>query len=106
MGEILLDLLVNKKKRSATSSDSDGDTSSGIESDTNTMGDYLDFIKIQPAKRQSILNTLEDNDIDSFKLFKSKNITCDHMSKWGLSDGIIAQLRDNVSRYECHLHKK
>ncbi|KNZ55438.1 hypothetical protein VP01_2678g2 [Puccinia sorghi] len=28
------------------------------------------------------------------------------MSKWGLSDGIIAQLRDNLSRYEQHLHKK
>ncbi|KNZ57709.1 hypothetical protein VP01_2092g1, partial [Puccinia sorghi] len=32
------------------------------------------------------------------------NITQDHMSQWGLSDGIIAQLRDNVLKYKKSLH--
>ncbi|KNZ64667.1 hypothetical protein VP01_10059g1, partial [Puccinia sorghi] len=75
-------LNLNSKKRRLTvrSSDLDGDDSSGAQSSTNMMSYYLDFIKVRPDKKQNILDTLKDNDIDCYKLFKSKNITHDHMS--------------------------
>ena len=70
------------------------------------MHNYLDFIKIQPSKKDSVFDILDENDITSFRFFKSKTITHEHMSKWGLSDGVITQLLDNVTKYERHLHKK
>ena len=53
-----------------------------------------------------VFNILDENDITSFRFFKSKTITHEHMSKWGLSNGVIAQLLDNVTNYKRHLHKK
>jgi len=70
------------------------------------MSDYLDFVKIQTSKQAEVLEILNQNDINSFKLFKLKSITQDHMRKWGLSDGVIAQLRDNVRKYEKKLQKE
>ena len=78
----------------------------GIESDKNNITAYIDYIKIRPSKKEDVLGILEANNITSFKFFKSESITHAHMSKWGLSDGIIAQLRDNVSKYERHLKNK
>ena len=115
MGEIVLQLLANKnqdsasgnkKNDSATSSGSDDKESLGIESVTSNMHDYLDFIKIRPSKKDTVFDILNKNDITSFNFFKAKSITHEHMSKWGLSDGIIAQLRENVTHYERHLQKK
>ena len=106
MGEILIQLLASKQKKNNDSSDSDSeDSESGIQSNSTTISKYLDFINLRPSKKQSVLDILETNDIVSFKLFKSKTITHENMSKWGLSDGIIAQLKDNVSKYKRHLRK-
>ena len=115
MGEIVLQLLANKnqesasgnkKNDSATSSGSDDEESFGIKSVTSNMHDYLDFIKIRPSKKDTVFDILDKNDITSFKFFKAKSITHENMSKWGLSDGIITQLRENVTHYERHLQKK
>jgi len=53
-----------------------------------------------------VLEILDKKNINSFKLFKSKSITQGHMSKWGMSDGVIAQLRDNVKNYKKKLQKE
>ena len=106
MGDILVQLLANTQRKSNDkSSNSDSDDSSGSESNSHTIEEYIDFVKIWPSRRESVMEILESNDIISFKLFESKNITHENMSKWGLSDGIIAQLRDNVSKYKRHLKK-
>ena len=108
MGKIVLQLLADKKNTSedsALSSGSYAEESFGIEHETNNIKPYLDFIHIKSSKKDDVFETLDWNDITSFKFFKSKSITHDHMSRWGLSDGIIAQLCDNVAKYERHLSK-
>ena len=105
VGQLLVNLLANRD-RGCSPEPSDGSLSSGEESETHTMSDYLDFVKIRTSKQAEVLEILNQNDINSFKLFKSKSITQDHMSKWGLSDGVIAQLRDNVRKYEKKLQKE
>ncbi|KNZ45760.1 uncharacterized protein VP01_7825g1 [Puccinia sorghi] len=81
VGQLLVNLLTSKNKVGSPSP-SDGSQSSDSEVGTTAMID----------------------DIASFKLFKSKNITQDHMSRWGLSYGIIAQSRDNVLKYKKSLN--
>ncbi|KNZ55220.1 hypothetical protein VP01_2736g3 [Puccinia sorghi] len=54
---------------------------------------------------EEVLKILHQNNLTSFKHFKSNNITQDHMSRWGLSNvNIIAQLRDNVLKCKKILH--
>ncbi|POW22878.1 hypothetical protein PSHT_00852 [Puccinia striiformis] len=67
---------------------------------------YVEFVNIDPAKREKVLKTLADNEIDHPRLFESKSITDECMSRWGLADGTIAHLKDNVNRYLDHLASK
>ncbi|OAV88310.1 hypothetical protein PTTG_29073 [Puccinia triticina 1-1 BBBD Race 1] len=60
---------------------------------------YVEFVKINPSKKEAVLKALDDNDITHPRFFLSKNITHECMSRWGLSDGIIAQLKDNVNQF-------
>ncbi|EFP78567.2 uncharacterized protein PGTG_04523 [Puccinia graminis f. sp. tritici CRL 75-36-700-3] len=85
-----------RRKYSPTS---DSDSSVLIQPDDNLMRKYVEFV-IKPEKRDAVLQILDQHDIVHPKLFKSKTITEEKMSKWGLSDGIVAQLRDNVSRFD------
>ncbi|KNZ49234.1 uncharacterized protein VP01_5133g2 [Puccinia sorghi] len=103
VGQLLVNLLISKNKVGCPSP-SDGSQSSDSEVGTTAIINYLKFIKIRPTKHEEVLEILEKNDITSFKLFKSKNITQDHMSRWVLSNGIIAQFRDNVLKYKKSLH--
>ncbi|KNZ47255.1 hypothetical protein VP01_656g3 [Puccinia sorghi] len=75
MGKILLEILADKKKQLAL-----------------------------PLIQMNFLEYFKDEKIDCFELLKYKNITHEHMSKLGLRDGIIAQLRDNISWYNLFFH--
>ncbi|KNZ52733.1 hypothetical protein VP01_3467g2 [Puccinia sorghi] len=54
------------------------------------------------TKQLAIIEILDHNYISSYKIFQSKSISQAQMSQWGLSDGIISKLRDNVRKYEKH----
>ena len=77
--QLLGDLLGNKAEGSSPTQ-SDSDHSSSVPSETEVMGDYLEFIKIRPDKCEAVLEILDQNDIGSYKLFQSKSITQSHMS--------------------------
>ncbi|OAV92214.1 hypothetical protein PTTG_27702 [Puccinia triticina 1-1 BBBD Race 1] len=71
--------------------------------DPQLIVDYIEFLKILPTKRNEVIGILEKNDITHPKILNSKRISDKRMSKWGLSNGLIAQLRDNVTKFEKHL---
>ena len=100
--DLLVRLLGNKNGGSSPTH-LDSHCSSSVQSESGTMADYLEFIKIWPEKQAAILEILDNNNINSYKLLQSKSISQAQMSQWGLSDGIIAQLRDNVRKYEKHV---
>ncbi|KAA1103442.1 hypothetical protein PGT21_018205 [Puccinia graminis f. sp. tritici] len=91
--------LDDDRPRRKYSPTSDSDSSVLIQPDDNLMRKYVKFV-IKPEKRDAVLQILDQHNIVHPKLFKSKTITEEKMSKWGLSDGIVAQLRDNVSRFD------
>ncbi|KNZ46073.1 uncharacterized protein VP01_757g3 [Puccinia sorghi] len=76
-----------------------------LESDTNNIAAYLYFFKVLHSRKEKVPDILDINDITTFTFFKSKSITHNHMSKWGLSDGMTAQLRENVPKYVQQINK-
>jgi hypothetical protein len=89
--------------RQSGSSESDG---SVIQPNANLVCEYVRFVKINPSKQEDVIKILGSNDVSHPKFFKSDNITRDDMLKWGLSPGIVAQLRNNVTKFEHHLSSK
>ncbi|PLW32899.1 hypothetical protein PCANC_17117 [Puccinia coronata f. sp. avenae] len=85
------------------SSESDG---SVIQPNADLVCEYVRFVKIDPSKQEDVIKILASNDVSHPKFFKSDNITQDDTLKWGLSPGIVAQLRDNVTKFEHHLSSK
>ncbi|KAA1101293.1 hypothetical protein PGT21_015856 [Puccinia graminis f. sp. tritici] len=67
----------------------------------DTMADYLEFISIAPHKRDNILTTLLQNDIDRYKMFRLLSIK--DLKGLGFNIGVIAKLRSNVTRFRSHL---
>ncbi|KAA1136666.1 hypothetical protein PGTUg99_036842 [Puccinia graminis f. sp. tritici] len=67
----------------------------------DTMADYLEFISIAPHKRDDILTTLLQNDIDRYKMFRLLSI--EDLKGLGFNIGVIAKLRSNVTRFRSHL---
>ncbi|KNZ57309.1 hypothetical protein VP01_218g7 [Puccinia sorghi] len=82
VGQLLVNLLTSENQ---VPSPSDGSQSSDYEVGTTTMIDYLKFTNILPSQHE-------------------ENITQELMIQWGLIDGIIAQLIDNVLKYKKRLH--
>ena len=102
--------LSNKKRKSGTNGnhppDSPASNSNGssiFEPDIDSIRAYVEFVKIRSNKQAKVIKILDDNDVLNPKILQSKNITREQMSCWGLTNGIIAQLKDNVSKYERHL---
>ncbi|KNZ62077.1 uncharacterized protein VP01_1316g4 [Puccinia sorghi] len=89
----LLGTLLRNKAEGGSPAQADGNQSSTVPLETDVMGNYLDFIKIRPDKQDTVLEILDQKDISSYRLFQSKSINQRKMSRWGLSDGIIAQLQ-------------
>ncbi|KAI7956030.1 hypothetical protein MJO29_007429 [Puccinia striiformis f. sp. tritici] len=95
--------LSSKKRKTGNSSDTAGPP---IVPNFDLVRKYVEFVNIDPAKREKVLKTLADNEIDHPRLFESKSITDECMRRWGLADGTIAHLKDNVNRYLDHLASK
>ncbi|OAV97977.1 hypothetical protein PTTG_25899 [Puccinia triticina 1-1 BBBD Race 1] len=76
------------------------DASSVVAPDEALMSQYIDFIKIKPSKKANVLSILKEKDITHPKMFQSANITREDMVGWGLSPGIISQLRDNTKKFD------
>ena len=70
------------------------------EPNPKVMQKYDIFVKIKETQRDTVLEILEKNDIDSPSDFKSPLITQEVMLSWGLSDGQIVKLAGNVTRFE------
>ncbi|EFP85549.2 uncharacterized protein PGTG_11905 [Puccinia graminis f. sp. tritici CRL 75-36-700-3] len=78
----------------------ESDNSSVAEPDENLMEKYIDFVKVKPNKKEEVLRILTEKDVTNPKFFQSDSITREDMSHWGLTPGIIAQLRDNTKKFE------
>jgi hypothetical protein len=78
----------------------DSESDSVIDLGVNLLDKYLEFVKIPPGDRDGILHILTKNKATNPQLFRSKNITREVMKEWGLHDVFIAQLRDNVLKFE------
>ncbi|EFP76223.1 hypothetical protein PGT21_007612 [Puccinia graminis f. sp. tritici] len=85
---------------SSRTQESESDNSSVVEPDENLMAEYVDFVKIKPTKKEEVLRILNEKDVTNPKFFQSNSITREDMSHWGLTPGIIAQLRDNTKKFE------
>ncbi|EFP82638.1 uncharacterized protein PGTG_08834 [Puccinia graminis f. sp. tritici CRL 75-36-700-3] len=79
---------------------SDSESGSVVDLGINLLNEYLEFIKIPPSNRDGISHILTENRATNPQLFRSENITREVMKEWGLHDVFIAQLRDNVSKFE------
>ncbi|KAI7961936.1 hypothetical protein MJO28_000030 [Puccinia striiformis f. sp. tritici] len=95
--------LSSKKRKTGDSSNTVGPP---IVPDFNLVRKYVKFVNLDPAKRENVLKTLANNETDHTRLFESKSITDECMRRWGLADGTIAHLKDNVNRYFDHLGSK
>ncbi|OAV86508.1 hypothetical protein, variant [Puccinia triticina 1-1 BBBD Race 1] len=95
--------LVHTSEPCEQSQSVDSADSEVITPDPQVLLDYIEFIKIRPSKRDKVLAILNEKDITHPKFFKSKQITNKKMLQWGLSNGIIYQLKENVSKFEKHL---
>ncbi|POV94529.1 hypothetical protein PSHT_16151 [Puccinia striiformis] len=74
-----------------------------IEPNEDLLRKYIELV-IKPEKQEMVLKILVEHDVAHPNSFKSKTITEEKMLKWGLTDGIVAQLRDNVSVFEETSH--
>ncbi|EFP93399.1 uncharacterized protein PGTG_19417 [Puccinia graminis f. sp. tritici CRL 75-36-700-3] len=81
----------------------DSESDSVIDLGVNLLNEYLEFVKIPPGDRDGILHILTENKATNPQLFRSKNITREVMKEWGLHDVFIAQLQDNVLKFEKHM---
>jgi hypothetical protein len=74
--------------------------SSVVDPGVNLLEAYLEFVKIPAIEKDEIARILTEHKATNPRFFRSKNITRDVMKGWGLADIHIAQLRDNVKKFE------
>ncbi|KNF04236.1 hypothetical protein PSTG_02585 [Puccinia striiformis f. sp. tritici PST-78] len=86
-----------------TCSCSESDLPALIKPNEDLLRKYVESV-IKPRKQEKVLKILVDHSVAHPSSFKSKTITKEKLLKWGLSDGIVAQLRDNVSVFEETSH--
>jgi hypothetical protein len=77
-----------------------------IKPDTNLLKEYAEFVDVCPAIREQVFQILDQNEVTHPKFFLSKIITPTRMLEWGLKDGVIAQLKDNVFNFDHYLASK
>ncbi|KNZ62135.1 hypothetical protein VP01_130g13 [Puccinia sorghi] len=61
--------------------------------------------EIQQEPSKGALSSGEESETHPKSLHIKEYRTQGHMSRWGLSDGVIAKLKDNVQKYEKKLKK-
>ncbi|PLW50715.1 hypothetical protein PCASD_00635 [Puccinia coronata f. sp. avenae] len=105
MGQILAQLLSNQNQPTSPSR-SDAVASSEDKSDPPAISEYVKFVNIDEDKQASVMNILDHNKVNDYRMFKSKSITITKMKHWGLKGGTIAHLLDNVAKYKAYLAKK
>ncbi|POW12514.1 hypothetical protein PSHT_08088 [Puccinia striiformis] len=86
--------LDHERLRHGNSPSPESDPPALIEPNEDLLRKYIELV-IKPEKQEKVMKILVDHDIAHPNSFKSKTITEEKMLKWGLSDGIVAQLRDN-----------
>ena len=64
------------------------------------MEQYVVFVKVELEQRQQVINILKRQNISHPRMLKSKTITPEKMSGWGLSDGHVTRLYNNVSKFD------
>ncbi|WAQ86417.1 hypothetical protein PtA15_7A143 [Puccinia triticina] len=62
---------------------------------------YLVFVSIAPHKREELLTTLLEHDIDNYQMFKSLSV--EELRSIGFNVGVISKLRSNVNKFRNHL---
>jgi hypothetical protein len=77
-----------------------------IKPNSDLLREYIKFVNVCPEIREQVFQILDKEEITHPKFFVSQTIPPDHMLAWGLKDGLIAQLRDNVFNFEQHLASK
>jgi hypothetical protein len=77
-----------------------------IKHNSNLLREYIEFVNVRPAIREQVFQILDKEEITHPNFFVSQSIPPDRMLAWGLKDGVIAQLRDNVFNFEQHLALK
>ena len=77
-----------------------------IKPDSDLLQEYIEFVNFFPAIRKQVFQILDKEEITHPKFFASQTIPPHCMLAWGLKDGVIAQLRDNVLNFEQHLASK
>jgi hypothetical protein len=68
------------------------------------MRQYVEFIGFR--NQENVIELLVNNDMTSYKIFKSRNLDRSLLLGLGLTVGVVTQLFDNVSRFERQLAKK
>ncbi|KAA1072105.1 hypothetical protein PGT21_027909 [Puccinia graminis f. sp. tritici] len=68
------------------------------------MRQYVKFIGFR--NQENVIELLVNNDMTSYKIFKSRNLDRSWLLGLGLTVGVVTQLFDNVSRFERQLAKK
>ncbi|PLW46942.1 hypothetical protein PCASD_08112 [Puccinia coronata f. sp. avenae] len=84
-------------------SNSDSSFSSTPKDENSCIKDYLKFIGLKDQLK--VAQILSDADIHSHKQFKSNNLDWNELNKLGLTIGVVAQLVNNVGKYDCPLAK-
>jgi hypothetical protein len=67
----------------------------------DTLYDYLNFIGIALHKSKEILETLLENDINDYQMFKVLLIK--ELKSLGFNVGFISKFRTTVSKYRVYL---
>ncbi|KAA1096432.1 hypothetical protein PGT21_016689 [Puccinia graminis f. sp. tritici] len=71
--------------------------------DDTDMRQYVKFIGFR--NQENVIELLVNNDMTSYKIFKSRNLDRSLLLGLGLTVGVVTQLFDNVSRFERKLAK-
>ncbi|KAA1116002.1 hypothetical protein PGTUg99_032105 [Puccinia graminis f. sp. tritici] len=66
--------------------------------------DYINFIGLRQA--DEVVDLLIRNDLQNFKIFRSRNLDRSALRSLGLTLGVVTQLCDYVSKFERHLAKQ
>ncbi|POV94198.1 hypothetical protein PSHT_16363 [Puccinia striiformis] len=74
------------------------DPSPVIEPNSALVADYIKFVKIPLDQQDNVIQILAERGVTHPKMLLSKTITPERMLGWGLIDGFVTQLCDNIAR--------
>jgi hypothetical protein len=77
-----------------------------IQPDINLLSEYIEFINVCSEIQEEVFQILCSKKVTHPRFFLSESINSNRMLEWGLKDGVIAQLRDNVFNFDQYLASK